>query len=86
MIYDVLGVYDILLICYFSKNRSAQQMFLQLIMIYRVVYFMCQPSLNIFRPNYFKTIYKIHLSEKGRLFKPFNTSDWISAAAESSAP
>ena len=41
-----------------------QQVFLQLIMAYPIVYFMCQPFLNIFWLNYFGTIYKICLSEK----------------------
>ena len=47
-----------------AKTVQQQQAFLQLIVAYPIVYFMCQPFLNIFRLNYFGTIYKFCLPEK----------------------
>ena len=53
-----------------AKTVQQQQVFLQLIMVYPIVYFMCQPFLNIFRLNYFGAIYKFCLSEKAASLDP----------------
>ena len=39
-------------------------------MAHPIVYFMCQPFLDIFRLNYFGTIYKFSLSEKAAFLDP----------------
>ena len=47
-----------------AKTIQQMQVFLLLIMAFPIVYFMCQPFFNIFRLNYFGTIYKLCRSEK----------------------
>ena len=69
MTYVVRGVSEISHNCYFSKNRSAAAG-LFAIMAYPRVYFMCQPFFNVFRLNYFGTIYKFCLSEKAASLDP----------------
>ena len=66
------------------KTVRQQQVFLQLLMVYTVVYLMCQPFLNIFRLKLFWNDLQNLSIEKGHLFSPLNKSDRISAAAESS--
>ena len=78
MTYDVRGVYEISYNCTvtLAKTAQQQQVFLQLIMAYPIVYFMCQPFLNIFRLNYFGTIYKFCLSEKAASLYPLSLTDF----------
>ena len=47
-----------------AKTVLQYQVFLQLIRVYTIVCFICLTFLNIFRLNYFGTIYKLCLSEK----------------------
>ena len=66
-------------------KMKQQQVFLQLLMVYIIVYLMCQPFLNIFRLKLFWNDLRNLSITKGHFFSPLNKSDWISAAAESSA-
>ena len=70
MIYGVRGVYEISHNCYFSKNRSAAASLFAINNGFPIVQFICQPFLNIFRLNYFGTIYKFCLSEKAASLDP----------------
>ena len=70
MIYGVRGVYEISHNCYFSKNRSAAASLFAINNGFPIVQFMCQPFLNIYRLNYFGTIYKFCLSEKAASLDP----------------
>ena len=70
MIYGVRGVYEISHNCYFSKNRSAAASLFAINNGFSIVQFKCQPFFNIFRLNYFGTIYKFCLSEKAASLDP----------------
>ena len=54
----------------FAKAVQQQQVFLQLIMIYTIVYLMCLPFLKIFQLNHFGMIYKICLLPKAACLDP----------------
>ena len=68
-----------------AKTFQQQQVCLQLIMVYTIVYFMRQPFSNFFRLNYFGNHLQNFSIRKGRLFRSLNKSNGTSAAAESSA-
>ena len=53
-----------------AKTVQQQQILLQLIMIYFIAHFRCLPFINIFRLNYFGTIYKLCLPEKAAFLDP----------------
>ena len=82
----VRGVYQISHDCYFSKNRSAAANLFAINngLSYSILYvsaFFKYLSTKLFWNNL-----QILSVRKGRLFRPFNKSNGISAAAESSAP
>ena len=64
MIYGVRGVFEISHNCYFSKHRSTAASLFAINNGFPIIQFTCQPFFNVFRLNYFGTIYKFCLSEK----------------------
>ena len=69
-----------------AKTVQQQQVFLQLLIVYTTVYLMCQLFSKIFRLKLFWNDLQNLSIGKDHLFSSLNKSDWISAAADTSAP
>ena len=69
-----------------AKTVQQQQVFLQLFMVNTIAYLMCQTFFKHLSNKIILERSTKFVHRKGHLFSPLNKSDWISVAAESSAP